>query len=117
MMRLIAAYTDVEHNTVEWMHPMILAAKANSEDTPRWEEAMNGPNKAGYWEAMRSELATLTGPKEAWDVVDREDFLVHGHFVANDTRMVLFASLKIVSVFVVIVSWKVSTTSTRLLLL
>jgi Reverse transcriptase (RNA-dependent DNA polymerase) len=75
MMSLIAAQTDVDHNTVEWMHPMILAAKANSEDTPRWEEAMNGPNKAGYWEAMRSELATLTGAKDAWDVVDRADWM------------------------------------------
>jgi hypothetical protein len=36
---------------------------------------MHGPNKAGFWEAMRSELSTLTGAKDAWDVVDREDWM------------------------------------------
>jgi Reverse transcriptase (RNA-dependent DNA polymerase) len=36
---------------------------------------MNRPNKAGYWEAMRSELATFTGANDAWDVVDREDWM------------------------------------------
>jgi hypothetical protein len=34
---------DKEEDTVEWMHPMILAAKANSPDNPTWNEVMNGP--------------------------------------------------------------------------
>jgi hypothetical protein len=44
MMALMHKNTDPEYNTVEWMHPLFLGAKANSEDNPTWEEAMNGPN-------------------------------------------------------------------------
>jgi hypothetical protein len=75
MMNLINLHTDVEHNTVEWMHPMILAAKANAEDNPTWEQAMNGPDRAGYLEAARKELKTLAEDKDAWDVVDREEWM------------------------------------------
>jgi hypothetical protein len=32
MMHVIDQNTDLEHNTIEWMHPMVLAAKANAED-------------------------------------------------------------------------------------
>ncbi len=38
---------------------MILAAKANSEDNPTWDEAMNGPLKEGYWEAALKEINIL----------------------------------------------------------
>jgi hypothetical protein len=41
-------HTDPDTNTVEWMHPMMLAAQASAEDNPTWNEAMNGPDKAGY---------------------------------------------------------------------
>jgi hypothetical protein len=51
--------TDPITNLIEWMHPMILAAKANSEDNPTWDEAMNGPLKEGYWEAAKKEIAIL----------------------------------------------------------
>jgi predicted short-subunit dehydrogenase-like oxidoreductase (DUF2520 family) len=50
---------DELHETVEFVHPMVLAAKANSEDTPNWHQAMNGPNKEGYWKAMEKEYHTL----------------------------------------------------------
>jgi hypothetical protein len=66
--------TDLKENTVEWMHPMILAAKANSEDNPTWDEAMNGPLKEGYWEAALKEINILQ-VKEAWEVVQRQDFM------------------------------------------
>ena len=58
------------------MHPMSLAAKANAEDNPTWEEAMNGPNREGHWEACRKELGTL-GPngKQAWEAVDRQPWM------------------------------------------
>jgi len=75
MMSLIDQNTDPEHNTIEWMHPMIFGSKANSEDNPTWEEAMNGPNRAGYWEACEKELETLKGNKDAWDVVDHEPWM------------------------------------------
>jgi hypothetical protein len=75
MMTLVDKHTDIDTNTVEWMHPMILAAKANAEDNPIWEQAMNGPDRNGYLEACRKELHTLSEDKDAWDVVDREDWM------------------------------------------
>jgi hypothetical protein len=75
MMNVIDKHTDVDHNTVEWMHPMILSAKANAEDNPTWDQVMNGPDREGYLEAMRKELATLSEDKDAWDVVDRQDWM------------------------------------------
>ena len=74
MWSLIQDETDPETNTVEWMHPMILAAKANSEDNPTWDEAMSGPLKEGYWEAALKEMDILQ-VKQAWDVVQREDYM------------------------------------------
>ena len=55
---------------VEDWHPALLAVKANSEDLPTWNEAMNGPHAAGFWEACNTELDTLNR-KNCWDVVDR----------------------------------------------
>lgn len=34
MLALMESNTDVDENTIKWMHPMILAAKANSADNP-----------------------------------------------------------------------------------
>ena len=44
---------------VDW-HPLPLVAKATSEDTPSWKEAMNGPYTNGYWDAMTKEVEILT---------------------------------------------------------
>lgn len=65
-------YIDHEEGTVEWLHPFALAARANAEDKPTWEEAMNGPEREGYWEAMEIELDTLANKKDSWEEVDRE---------------------------------------------
>jgi len=64
--------TDYDHDlsTCEWLHPMILAAKANSEDNPTWEEAMNGPLRDGYMKAAKSEIEILE-KMEVWEVVPR----------------------------------------------
>jgi hypothetical protein len=75
MMALMHENTDPEYNTVKWMHPMLLGAKANSEDNPTWEEAMNGPNQKGYWEACEKELNTLDSDKNAWDIVDCQPWM------------------------------------------
>jgi hypothetical protein len=75
MMANVESHTDIEANTVEWMHPMVLAAKANAEDNPTWDQAMNGPDRDGYLEACRKELKTLAEDKDAWDVVDRKDWM------------------------------------------
>ena len=74
MWALCEEHKDEEFGTCEWLHPMILAAKANSEDNPTWAEAMNGPLKEGYMEAARTEIETLQ-EMEAWDLVDREDWM------------------------------------------
>jgi hypothetical protein len=36
---------------------------------------MNGPDREGYLEAARKELATLSEDKNAWEVVDREEWM------------------------------------------
>ena len=69
MWSLTADY-DHENSTCEWLHPMILAAKANSEDNPTWEEAMNGPLRQGYLEAAKKEIDILEH-MDVWDVVPR----------------------------------------------
>jgi len=72
MMAVVQEHTDLDDETVEWLHPLAFAAKANAEDNPSWEEAMNGINRAGYWKACETELDTLEN-KDAWEVVDRQD--------------------------------------------
>ena len=50
---------DFELGLVKEMHPFLLSAKANADDNPTWNEAMNEPNKHGYWEACKQEISTL----------------------------------------------------------
>ena len=54
--------------------PFALATKANSADTPTYEEAMNGPDAEGFLEACRKELTTLINMK-VWDVVKRQKWM------------------------------------------
>jgi hypothetical protein len=74
MERLLQFETDVKEGTVEEMHPMALATKADAEDNPTWEQAMNGPDAEGYMEAAKKEIHTLKN-KNAWEVVDRKDWM------------------------------------------
>ena len=53
---------------------MAITLKANAEDNPTWEQAMNGPDRDGYWTAAKVELETLE-KKGAWEVVSREDWM------------------------------------------
>jgi hypothetical protein len=75
MLALVDQGTDVDHNTVEWTHPTILGAKANSADNPDWHSAMNGPDKVGYWKACEKEFNTLTETMDAWEEVNREPWM------------------------------------------
>jgi hypothetical protein len=68
-------HIEYEDNTVEWVHPHSLAARANPEDNPTWEMAMNGPERAGYWKAMEAEYHTLETEKDSWEVIDRESWM------------------------------------------
>ena len=66
--------TDPDAGTMEALFPMALAAKANANDNPNWDQAMNGPNAKGYMKACKIELNTLEG-KEAWDVIPRQPWM------------------------------------------
>ena len=72
MENILLQHTDPYDGTVEEMHPFALATKADAADNPTWEQAMNGPDSAGYWEACKKELHTLADKKDAWDVVERQ---------------------------------------------
>ena len=66
--------TELQRNTVdgyleEW-NPALLATKANAEDHPDWDTAMNGPHAAGFWKACQTEFDTLTD-KDVWEIVPR----------------------------------------------
>ena len=54
---------------LSYLHPLSLQTLANDADNPTWNEAVNGPNAEGFWEAMRIELDTLKD-FNSWDVVD-----------------------------------------------
>jgi hypothetical protein len=53
----------------EW-HPSLLSTKANLEDNPSWNEAMNGPFSQGFRKACQVEFDTLV-QKDCWEVVPR----------------------------------------------
>jgi hypothetical protein len=52
-------------------HPFAFSAKANSEDNPNLQEALDGPDREGFIEAMHLELEQLES-MDAWVVVPRE---------------------------------------------
>ena len=62
-----------EDGPLESLHPLALAAKSNSEDIPRWHEAMNGPDSEGFYKAMQDEIETLEEHMDCWDVVPRSE--------------------------------------------
>ena len=55
---------------IEEFHPLARLMKANLEDNPTWNQAMNGIHASGYWKAMEVELDALN-KKGAWDEVER----------------------------------------------
>ena len=75
MSRILAMNTNPKTGTVEAMHPMFLITKADAADNPRWNEAMSGPDAAGFMEACKKEIDTLFRLMKAWIVVDREPWM------------------------------------------
>ena len=59
LMAYLEGYKDPVFGTYEEFHPLMLAAKANEEDNPTFEQAVNGENSEAFWDAMRKELKTL----------------------------------------------------------
>jgi hypothetical protein len=75
MATLMQQHTDPYDDTVDWMHPMILGSMANSKDTQKWEQAMNGPHADQYWEVCEKEISTLCDDKDAWDFVVHKSWM------------------------------------------
>jgi hypothetical protein len=65
---------DYDNRTLEDYVPQAYGAKSNDPDTLTWNEAMNGPNKDGFWKAAKKEYDTLV-EMEVWDEVDRESWM------------------------------------------
>ena len=70
---MLKSFDEVTKTLKEW-DPLVLAAKANAEDTPDWNMAMNGPNAEGFWEACKVEINTLED-KDVWEVVERQSWM------------------------------------------
>ncbi|KAG7341235.1 reverse transcriptase RNA-dependent DNA polymerase [Nitzschia inconspicua] len=71
MMALFQLATNPFTNEVDGeLHPCLLTSKASQADNQIYEEAMNGPNRDGFFDAMKTELKTLTD-MDCWEVVER----------------------------------------------
>ena len=55
----IARTLDPTHKTWKIPHPLLLSAKATSEDNPNWHQAVNGPFAEQFQVAMETEIETL----------------------------------------------------------
>jgi Integrase core domain. len=68
---------DLDEDLIEAIHPLAFSARLNAEDTPRYHEAMNGPDAEGFREAMEKELEQLQS-MHCWEVVPREKAIKRG---------------------------------------
>jgi hypothetical protein len=57
------------------LDPSIFAANANSEDTPTYQEAMNGPFAQDFRKLMEVEWDTLDTVMKAWEIVERQSWM------------------------------------------
>jgi hypothetical protein len=67
--------TDHELDPVEHLDPSIFAAKANSEDIPTYEQAMNGPLGDDFRKSMEVEWDILNVVTKAWEIVERKPWM------------------------------------------
>jgi hypothetical protein len=54
------------------LHPLAFAAKANSEDTMNYHQAMNSPDADGFYKAMEAKLEQFES-LDPWDVLLRSE--------------------------------------------
>lgn len=66
--------TDQDYGTVEQMNPALFSIQANAEDNPNWNQAMNGENSEGYWQACIKEHETLI-KMNVWEEVEKESWM------------------------------------------
>jgi hypothetical protein len=67
--------TDHELDTLENLNPSIFAAKANSEDTPAYEEAMNGQFAQDFRKSVELEWDMLDTVMKAWEIVESQSWM------------------------------------------
>ena len=70
----------IQHGT----HPLAFSARANAEDTPTLEEAMNSPDREGFIAAMHLELEQLES-LDAWIIVPRDRAVATGRKILAST--------------------------------
>ena len=73
---------DFDEEMLESIHPFAFSARANSEDTPNYHQAMNSPDAEGFREAMEAEWSQLT-EMEAWEIVPRDKAIKMGKRVID----------------------------------
>ena len=62
---------DEDHDILHSQHPFAFAARANANDDPTFKEAMSGPDREGFLEAMSKEIEQLES-LDSWSVVPRK---------------------------------------------
>ena len=65
MMSLIKKHTNINADTVNWMHTLAFDAKSNSEYNLTWDGAMKFPHKGVYWLLYKKEINKLH-KKRTW---------------------------------------------------
>jgi hypothetical protein len=78
------SHDDFDEDLQLGTHPFAFAAKANAEDTPTFNEAMRGPDREGFIEAMKKEIEALEG-MDVWAVVPREKAIATGRKIIAST--------------------------------
>jgi hypothetical protein len=58
------------------LNPSVFAAKANSEDTPSYEEAMHGPLAGEFRKALGVEWDMLNIVMKAWEIVESKSWMI-----------------------------------------
>lgn len=75
---------DFDNDLLDGIHPFAFSAKANSEDTLNYREAMSSPDAEGFREMMKKEIEGLE-EFDAWDVVPRSEAAKAGKQVLGST--------------------------------
>ena len=61
-------------NLVGNLNPALLITMANKDDNPTFNEAISGPDAAGFMEAMKLELNTLI-KMDTFDIIDKAPWM------------------------------------------
>ena len=70
---IMKSYDPIE-GTVESWNPLAFAAKTHDADLPSFQQALNGPRRKGFIEAMKKEITTLIN-MDTWTVVKKQPWM------------------------------------------